>query len=269
MTDTGPRSLLRELPPALRRDLGEIHLFEQIDSTNDEALRLLRNGAVGDRLVTAGSQTAGRGRRGHRWISPAGAGLYISLVRELPLPLDRIQALGLVAALAVRAGLGDCEVYGLSLKWPNDLLGGNRKLGGILVENHGADASRHVVIGVGLNLEFPPELMRNIDQPAIDIASICADGFHWPALAPAVLRRLLDYIDVFAGDGFAGFQQEWNRHDRYFEQDVVVQAGAVKHIGRGAGVDAGGALLLRTAAGVRRLVSGAIFPPRNGAGPKP
>ena len=269
MKETGLQSLMSGLPPELRRALGEIHEFDEIGSTNDEALGRLRSGVSGNRLLVAGSQTAGRGRRGHQWLSPPGAGLYFSLVRELPQPLDRIQALGLVVALAVRAGLGDSEVYGVSVKWPNDLLSGNRKLGGILVENHGADESRHVVIGVGLNLRFPPELMRSIDKPAVDIASICGDDVHWPALLPAVLARLLEYIGVFAANGFAGFQDEWNRHDRYFAQDVVVQAGSERHIGRGAGVDAGGALLLRTATGVQRLVSGAIFPPRDGAGPKP
>ncbi|MCY4017645.1 MAG: biotin--[acetyl-CoA-carboxylase] ligase [Gammaproteobacteria bacterium] len=269
MSETNPQSLTGALPPALRRALGEIHHFDEIGSTNDEALRLLRGGNSGNRLLVAGSQTAGRGRRGHQWLSPPGAGLYFSLVRELPLPLERIQALGLVVALAVRAGLGDCAVRGVSVKWPNDLLSGKRKLGGILVENHGAEEeSRHVVVGVGLNLRFPPEIMQSIDQPAVDIASICGGQIDWPALLPALLARLLDYIAVFANDGFAGFQREWNRHDRYFGEDVVAQAGAAKHIGRGAGVDAGGALLLRTADGVQRLVSGTIFP-RAGAGPKP
>ncbi len=269
MSETSPQSLLSGLPPELRRALGEIHHFEEIGSTNDEALRLLREGGTGNRLLVAGAQTAGRGRRGHQWLSPQGAGLYFSLVREAPLPLGRIQALGLVVALAVRAGLGDCGVRGLSVKWPNDLLSGKRKLGGILVENHGAEEeSRHVVVGVGLNLRFPPELMRGIDQPAVDIASICGGRVDWPALPPALLTRLLDYIAVFASDGFAGFQQEWNRHDRYFGEDVVARAGTAEHIGRGAGVDAGGALLLRTADGVQRLVSGTIFP-RRGAGPKP
>ncbi len=269
MNETDLHSLMKDLPPDLRRDLGEIHLFDEIDSTNDEALRRLRGGATGNRFLAAASQSAGRGRRGHRWISPPGAGLYVSLVRELPLPLDRIQALGPVVALAVRTGIGDSEVYGLSVKWPNDLLSGNRKLGGILVENHGADEQRHVVIGVGLNLRFPPELMRQIDQPAVDIASICQDDMNWGGLLPALLARLLEYIAVFTEGGFAGFQREWNRHDRYFQQDVVVRAGADRHIGRCAGVDESGALLLRTAGGMQRLVSGAIFPSGDGPVEKP
>jgi len=269
VSETRLQSLMGGLPPALRRALGAIHRFDEIGSTNDEALRLLRGGKPGNRLLVAGSQTAGRGRRGHQWLSPQGAGLYFSLVRELPLPLERIQALGLVVALAVRAGLGDCGVHGLSVKWPNDLLSGKRKLGGILVENHGAkEESRHVVVGVGLNLRFPPEIMQGIDQPAVDIASICGDRVDWPALLPALLTRLLDHIAVFASDGFAGFQREWNRHDRYFGEDVVARAGTAKHIGRCAGVDAGGALLLRTADGVQRLVSATIFPRRDD-GPKP
>ena len=269
MSETDLHSLMGNLPPGLRQALGEIHRFERIDSTSDEALRRLNDGTTGNCLVVAEAQSAGRGRRGHLWVSPEGAGLYFSLVRELPLELDRMMALGPVVALAVRAGLSDMEVYGLSVKWPNDLLCGNRKLGGVLVETHGSGASRHVVVGVGLNLRFPPDLMNSIDKPAIDLASICEDNINWPGLLPAILNRLLEYIGVYREQGFAFFQDEWNKFDRYFQQDVVFQAGEEKTIGRVAGVDENGALLLRNATGTRRLVSGTIFPSRHGAGPKP
>ncbi len=269
MTGTAPTKLLRNLPPGLRGALGEILEFERIGSTNDEALRRLRAGKAGNCLVAARAQTAGRGRRGHRWVSPEGAGLYFSLVREMPLPLEGILPLGPVVALALRAGLGDCEVGGIGVKWPNDLLSGNRKLGGVLVETHGADCERHVVVGVGLNLRFPPELMESIDQPAVDLASICADDPPESDVAAAVLKRLLEYIDRYIEGSFAGFLPEWSRFDRYHEQDVVVQSGAEKNIGRVVGLDEQGALLLRTATGIRRLVSGGIFPSRHGAGPKP
>ena len=262
-------SLVKDLPHGLRQALGEIFEFDRIDSTNDEALRRLRDGKLGHCLIVAREQSAGRGRRGHQWQSPGGAGLYFSLVRELPLPLDRILALGPVAALALRAGLSDLEVFGLSVKWPNDLLSGNRKLGGILVETHGADEQRHVVVGVGLNLRFPPEVMKQIDKPAVDLATICEDDPDWTHLMPAILNRLLEYIGIFRDEGFAFFQDEWNKFDRYFQQDVVVQVGDEKTIGRVSGVDETGALLVRNATGVQRMVSGTIFPSRHGAGPKP
>ena len=262
-------ALMKDLPHSLRRELGEVFEFDRIDSTNDEALRRLRSGKPGDCLIVALEQSAGRGRRGHQWHSPGGAGLYFTLVREFPLPLDRVLALGPVVALAVRAGLSDLEVFGLSVKWPNDLLSGNRKLGGILVETHGADEERHVAVGVGLNLRFAPEVMRQIDKPAIDLATICEDELDWPRLLPAVLNRLLEYIGNYRDEGFAFFQDEWNKFDRYFQQDVVVQAGGEKTIGRVSGVDESGALLVRNATGVQRMVSGTIFPSRHGAGPKP
>lgn len=269
MTETDLHSLMRDLPSGLQQAVDEIHRFDQIDSTNDEALRRLRDGAHGNCLIVAREQSAGRGRRGHQWVSPGGAGLYFSLVRALPLELDRMLALGPVIALALRAALSDLEVYGLSVKWPNDLLSGNRKLGGILVETHGAGADRHVVIGIGLNLRFPPEVMKGIDKPAIDLASICEDDLNWSGLLPAILNRLLEYIDIYTGQGFSFFQQEWNKFDRYYQQDVIVQVGDEKTIGRVSGVDENGALLVRNATGTRRLVSGTIFPSRHGAGPKP
>ncbi len=262
-------SLLNGLPHGLRRALGEVLEFDRIDSTNDEALRRLRGGQLRNCLIVAREQSAGRGRRGHQWQSPGGAGLYFSLVREFPLPLDRILALGPVVALALRAGLGDLEVYGLSVKWPNDLLSGNRKLGGILVETHGADEQRRIIVGVGLNLRFPPAVMKQIDKPAIDLATICEDDLDWLRLLPAILNRLLEYIGIYRDEGFAFFRDEWNKFDRYFQQDVVVQVGDEKIIGRVSGVDETGALLVRNATGVQRMVSGTIFPSRHRADPKP
>ena len=269
MSEIDLQSLMKGLSPGLRQALGGIFDFDRIDSTNDEALRRLRGGNSGPCLIVAREQSAGRGRRGHHWRSPGGAGLYFSLVREFPLPLDRILALGPVIALAVRAGLSDLDVFGLSVKWPNDLLSGNRKLGGILVETHGADEQRHVVVGIGLNLRFPPEVMKKIDKPAVDLATICEDDLNWSHLLPAILGRLLEYIGIYRDEGFAFFQDEWNKFDRYFQQDVVVQAGDEKTIGRVSGVDETGALLVRNATGIQRLVSGTIFPSRHGAGPKP
>ena len=269
MTENDLHSLIESLPPGTKQAVGEVCLFDQIDSTNDEALRRLRAGALGNCLVVARTQSAGRGRRGHQWVSPEGAGLYFSLVRELPLALDKMLALGPVTALALRAALSDMEVYGLSVKWPNDLLSGNRKLGGILVETHGTGEGRRIVVGIGLNLRFPPELMKSIDKPAIDLASICEDDMDESALLQAILNRLLEYYAVFCEQGFAHFQDQWNRHDRYYQQDVVVQVGEQKTIGRVVGVDEQGALLVRNATGTRKLVSGTIFPSRHGAGPKP
>lgn len=269
MSEIDLHSLVKDLPHGLRQGLGEVFEFDRIDSTNDEALRRLREGKSGHCLIVAREQSAGRGRRGHQWRSPGGAGLYFSLVREFPQPLDRILALGPVIALALRAGLSDLEVFGLSVKWPNDLLSGNRKLGGILVETHGADEQRHVVVGVGLNLRFPPEVMKQIDKPAVDLATICEDDPDWPHLLPAILNRLLEYIGIYRDEGFAFFQDEWNKFDRYFQQDVVVQVGDEKTIGRVSGVDETGALLVRNATGIQRMVSGTIFPSRHGAGPKP
>ncbi len=263
------QTLTSELSPELRQSLGGVFQFDQVDSTNDLALRRLREGESGDCLLLAREQTAGRGRRGHQWHSPVGGGLYFSLVRALPLSLEQMLPLGPVVALALRAGLSDLEVYGLSVKWPNDLLSGNRKLGGVLIETHGADAGRHVVVGIGLNLRFPPEVMANIDKPAIDLATVCGEEPHWPRLLPAILGRMIEYLDAYRREGFARFQGEWNKFDRYFQQDVVVQVGETKTIGRVSGVDESGALLLRNATGIQRLVSGTIFPSRHGAGPKP
>ena len=126
----------KHLSPGSRGDLGEIILFEEIDSTNAESLRLLKAGRTGSWIVLAQSQTAGRGRSGRSWSSYPGAGIYLSLVRRCNLAADALQSLSLVTAISRHAALTALGVQNLQLKWPNDVLHEKRKLAGILLELH-------------------------------------------------------------------------------------------------------------------------------------
>lgn len=140
--------------------------FDEVDSTSDEALRRIRAGTAMEDAIVARSQTAGRGRMGRHWASPAG-NLYMTLMFPAP-ALDRIGEVALVAALgageAVTAVLPGAAR--IAYKWPNDLMLDGRKLGGILIESELApDGRRWVALGVGINVAHAPE-----DLPAISLA---------------------------------------------------------------------------------------------------
>lgn len=137
----------------------------EVDSTNERALAALAEGTArhGD-VHVARAQTAGRGRRGRRWHSPADEGLYLTLVLLPPPPPPPAAAWTVAAGLAVREALEALGVPDPSLKWPNDVLVGGAKLAGVLVETRGLDPARpHFAVGVGVDVAqrvFPAEIER-------------------------------------------------------------------------------------------------------------
>ena len=253
-------SYKRELSSVLSARVDEIFVFDVIDSTNAEALRRLKTSYADTLLLTAFAQTAGRGRLGRKWHSPKGAGLYLSLVKNFPRELEGLQALSLVTALSVRESLSSLGAEGIELKWPNDLLVGKAKLGGILLESRLQKESVAIVFGMGLNLQLSEEAKAEIDREAIDLQALLPVMVEPVALIANSVSRLMDNIEIFEREGFSHFQSQWNAADRYLEQDVVIQSAERKFIGRCLGVDDSGALLLRTVSGVARITGGEIFP---------
>ena len=152
--------------------MSKLILHESLDSTNEEAKRLIDAGAETGTVVVARHQSAGRGRMGRSWHSPDAGNLYLSLIHETSLAADQLSGLTLDAAVAIADVL---ETAGLSvgLKWPNDLIFEERKLGGILTELTLADGKVTVIVGLGLNVnatveDFPPELHAIATSMAIE-----------------------------------------------------------------------------------------------------
>ncbi len=159
-------------------------VHRRLDSTQDELSRLAENDAPDGTAVVAAEQTAGRGRRGATWSSPPG-GLWLSVLRRPAPPPSRASeplVVSLSAGLAVADALERAGVGGIMIKWPNDLMLGDAKVGGILTEMrwHG-DALQWAAIGVGINVENrPPPVLRRAATWL---------GHQWPALTPDRLVR--------------------------------------------------------------------------------
>lgn len=153
---------------------GRAFRYETVDSTNERALAAVadKTASHGDVFV-ARTQTQGRGRRGATWHSPAGEGLYFSIVL-LPTAIAHPAALTMASGVAVLHAVNGLGLNGVELKWPNDLIVGDAKLVGILVETRGLDVGApHYVVGVGINVaqrEFPPELVR---ERAVTSLALC------------------------------------------------------------------------------------------------
>lgn len=225
-------------------------------STNDEAARLARAGARHGTVVIALAQRAGRGRDGRAWASPPGLGLYLSAVVRPPLPL------GLVPPMTLAIGVGVCDAaraFGADarLKWPNDVLVGEHKLAGILVEAQSQGTRlESVVVGIGVNLggELPPELAAR----ATTLAAAAGRPIDRAAFIDALLRQVERWIDRYVAAGLSIVAPAW--HER-MAPGLVARAtieGALLD-GEVAGLDADGALLLRDGAGgLHRVRSGDV-----------
>lgn len=230
------------------------HVFDSIDSTNAEALRLIERGIEAPFMVLAERQTAGRGRRGRKWTSPFAENLYHSVVLRIEGGMRQLEGLSLVVGLAVMHTLRDMGVTEAGLKWPNDVLVGRKKIAGILLELVGDPADVcHVVLGVGINVNM--QSTDEVDQQWTSMALEAGRTFDRNELVIRLGEKLRQHLDLFHASGFAAIQSEWERHHLWQDQPVSLIAGVNQIDGVVVGVDCQGALRLKVD-GVEKVFSG-------------
>lgn len=216
------------------------------------------------RIVIAELQTRGRGRRGRRWNAPLGSGLTVSLGWSFATMPAEVPALSLALGVAVAETLHAVGARDLRVKWPNDLVGPDGKLGGLLVETR-SEAGRPacVVVGLGLNLDLPRESRPGIAEagalPPIDLRELLGGAaVARNALAATVIDALLAALDEYGRGGFAAFRERWNAVDGLRDRPVTVLAGDLRTAGVARGVDHDGALRVEIDGDLRRFVSGEV-----------
>jgi BirA family biotin operon repressor/biotin-[acetyl-CoA-carboxylase] ligase len=237
----------------------EVRRVERCASTN--SLLLQERPSAWPVLLVAGEQTAGRGRRGRRWHSAPGAGLAFSLARRIRRPLRELAGLSLVAGVAATRALRALGVAQAALKWPNDLVAGGGKLGGILVETRAAGRETLAVFGIGINCRGAAELERRLRRP---VASL--DQFIVPdeeEVIVGIVSSLMTAIDAFEAGGFETARQAWESMHAHAGQRLKVRLADGRSVtGIAAGLADDGALSLRTRAGLRIIRSGVVLSAR-------
>lgn len=224
-----------------------VQVHWQLDSTQD-ALARLGEDTPDLTVVLAESQSAGRGRRGRDWQCPPGMGITLSCLKRFasgPAALSGLSiAMGVCAVQAIESLV---SVPGLQLKWPNDLVVGERKLAGILIEVDGEyDGPCVARIGLGLNLRLAPEAPERPEAmalPATDLAS-CGSG-PLPGrnlLAARLIAHLRAGLLRFEREGLAAFADAFARRDSLAGQPLVIHGAQGQQQGKGCGIDARGAL---------------------------
>lgn len=219
-----------------------INRLDEVSSTQESAKQLAEAGAVEGTVVVARTQERGRGRLGRRWLSPPG-GLWFSIVLRPTCPPARVAGLTLLAAVSVANAVRSVTKIEAGIKWPNDILIGGRKVGGILTEMTAEmNVVKYVVLGVGLNVNidtsgFPHDLL----MPATSLKEEAGRQVDLEKLLKTCLKNLTaDYKKL--GDGFVEILERWKALSVVIGKKVKVSQPGTAIEGKAVAVHADGAL---------------------------
>lgn len=238
---------------------GKLHFAPVTGSTNSDAVTAAREGASHGSVFFADEQTAGRGRGDHAWHSAAGQGLYVSVVLRLPVAAARLPLLPLAAGLAAAEAIRQASGLTVDLRWPNDLLIGPRKAGGILVETQtDSGLLAFAVAGIGINVH-QQQFARGLATPA---TSLDLESGRWIDRQPlliALLESLEREARALAEPGAnaavparVAWASTWVRGRQVEVHGPQACAGTTE------GLDEHGFLLVRTSTGLVQVQTGGI-----------
>jgi BirA family biotin operon repressor/biotin-[acetyl-CoA-carboxylase] ligase len=251
-----------ELAPYLRGAWGRIEWQARTDSTQRVARDLARAGAAEGTVVIAEAQTAGRGRLGRSWHSPAGVNLYCSVVLRPPLPPAAAPQVALVVGVAVAVVVSEETGVRAAIKWPNDVLLGGRKVAGVLTEmDSEMERVHHVIAGIGINLNAPasafPRALRN---KATSLRLATGRRVERAAFTGRLLAALETRYGRYLKEGLSAVRSEWESYSCLTGKEVRIDAPGGEVTGRVLGLDGDGALRLASGDGARieRVVAGEV-----------
>lgn len=252
--------VLSALDPVTANLMGELQVLQQTDSTNRVCQEVMGNRAQPRKaiVVSAEQQTAGRGRRGKAWVSPYARNMYLSVGWQVQGGAAALQGLSLAIGVAVVRALQDLGVSTAQLKWPNDIVVGRQKLGGILIELTGDMAGPcSVVVGMGLNVDMPEYAQDGIDQAWTDVYQQGVKPSR-AALIAGVLNQVLPLLQHWEQSGFEPWREAWQTLDAYRDQPVNILMGDKRIAGTERGVDRDGAIQIETTTGVQSFHGGEV-----------
>jgi len=269
MTLLDAEQIRAPIPHESRERLDLLEVFTEIDSTNSHLMNQPAPLPGRFRVALAEHQTAGRGRRDKRWHSAGSGGLCLSMAYTFAGPRLDLSAVTLAAGVGVADALESLGTAGIGLKWPNDLVMRNGKLGGILTEarrRSGGQAT--IVVGVGINVDMSRSNQAgNISSSIGQVSDLASCGVSIPsrsALSAALIEKLFVTLVDFEASGFAAFADAYDRYDWLKGQTISVDMSDGRVDGLSEGVDIDGALIIRTDSGRQRILSGSVRLPAQG-----
>ena len=229
-------------------------LLPEVDSTNQLVKKYFENGAEEGLVAIAETQTAGRGRFGRTWYSPAEKGIYLSVLLNPRLPPSHLSRLTLMAGVATVSALNEFIRQRATLKWPNDILINGKKACGLLCEySQAPDGTTGIIIGVGINTNHLPEQFPE-ELRGTSTSLLIENGL--PVKRLSLIRSLLNHLDqeyqVYLTDDGQETLQKWTLNTDLFERQVIITRGSDITRGIAMRLDDSGRLIVQTEGGGER-----------------
>ena len=220
-----------------------IACVDSVGSTNDHVRTLTSTAPL--QFCLAEHQTQGRGRLGRAFVSPPSVNVYLSCRWHPNKTLRELAGLSLVVSVSILDTLHDLGVTDAKVKWPNDILWQQQKLAGVLVETaNSKNQFPEVIIGIGLNVNMPEEILAQLGRPATSLKQILAKPQDRNRVAGVLIKNLVRDLTRFTDHGFKAFKTTWMAHDALKDQTITVYNGTQTITGIASGVDDEGNLLL-------------------------
>lgn len=202
--------------------LDEILVKDSVTSTNDVLWQRLDKGKYSPAVCLSENQTAGRGRRGDLWHSPATGNLYLSIFWPFPANMTKT-GLSIAIGISLINTLESLGINGLQLKWPNDVLHKKHKLAGILVESR-FGKKRNTVIGIGLNFKLPTATQALIQQPTTSLQQLCTHAPCRNQLAGKIIQNMIETLQHFQRHGLTSFITKWPQYDALHNKMITLSS---------------------------------------------
>lgn len=233
----------------LCRGGARVTVYDTVDSTNNEAKRLLEQWCIGEAVIAAEEQTAGRGRQGKSFYSPSGSGLYMTLILRPEGELCDFTLMTSAAAVAVSQAIESVCGIETQIKWVNDILIGGKKVVGILTEAVSAGGETAVIVGIGVNItteDFPQEIRSK--------AASVGEGVSRNILAAEIAKRLFALCDKLPHD--KSYMQHYRSRSCVLGRRIAFAEGGIEYSAAAESIDDGGGLWVVLDSGERRLLCG-------------
>ncbi len=264
MTSLDAERIRQFATDSARKKLADIEVLAEIDSTNSYLMQSPGPAPGTAKIAATSNQTNGRGRHGKTWQSPPGSGLCMSVAYTFERQPENLPSLTLRLGLGAIDALEELGAAGVELKWPNDLVALNGKLGGILTEvQPKSGRAVTVVTGIGVNVDLPDTIDFGTEtdwaRQVVDLKMICPAPPKLEKLAGYLTTHLLKAFVEFESSGLAAVAERWSEYDWLQGREITIDTGVGQVSGIGAGIANDGALLVDSPlSGIRRVTSGTI-----------
>ena len=249
----------RYIASSFRSCVPVLEVIREIDSTNRYLFDRAAEGAPGGCVAIAEQQHEGRGRHGRKWVSPFAQNIYLSMLWRFSSGPHELSGLALIFGVAILRALSEFGIDGVGLKWPNDVLWKDRKLGGLLVEMASeAMGPSTVVIGIGMNVHMNSKMTSEIEQPWVDLETVSGRSLSRNRLAGRLITHFLAALLEFEQRKLQPFVDEWQRYDVLQGKTVKIRSGSHLISGIAEGIDSDGALVLNCCGNRKKFYSGDV-----------